>query len=448
MATALEPDRDLSWIQLVKRAPAEVRARLVASLDPAELEAITSRWEFLRRPSQTPPDWAWQTWALVTGRGFGKTLTGANWIVGGVAAGELTHPAIVGRSAAAVRDVMVEGESGLIVAARMHGVDAVYYPSKRRVDFGDGVYVTCYSADKPDQLRGPNHDGGWADEVAAWQRPEAFDMLKMTLRIKGSLGRLVVTTTPRPTAVIKELLADSMTAVTRGSTYQNADNLSDAFLAEMRRKYEGTRLGRQELYAEVLDDVEGALWTRSIIDDGRVQVGQIPQMRRIVVGVDPPATEEGAKCGIVVCGYGTDGEFYVLADWSMNGRPDEWGRKVVDAVEHFSADRVIAERNQGGDMVSHTMRTIDRHLPIRTVHAKIGKIARAEPVAAVAEQRRLHHVGMFAELEDEMCEWSPQEGPSPDRLDAMVYAVTELLSGARRDIKGPIGVEKTSNWRL
>lgn len=345
--------------------------------------------------------------------------------------------ALVARTAADTRDVLVEGESG-ILAVSPPWFMPVYEPSKRRVTWPNGSTATLYSADKPDLLRGPQHHWAIADELAAWRYPEAWDMLMMGLRL-GSRPRVLIATTPRPTKIIRELLKDPNCVVTRGSTYENRSNLAPAFFAQVIRRYEGTRLGRQELYAEVLDDVPGALWTRDVLDGSRVS--QHPTLVRIVVAIDPAVTaveEDSNETGIVVAGIDEQDHGYMLEDLSGIYSPAQWAEIAVLAYDRWQADRMIAETNQGGDMVEHTVRTAGRELAeqgkrktrnvsFNQVRASRGKHTRAEPVSALYEQQRIHHVGMFPELEDQMCTWVPGED-SPDRMDAAVWAFTELMT--------------------
>ena len=339
--------------------------------------------------------------------------------------------ALVARTAADVRDVIVEGESG-ILAISPPSERPTWEPSRRRLTWPNGAIATTYSADVPDQLRGPQHDLAWSDELAAWQYPDAWTQLLLGLRL-GRDPRVVVTTTPRPTPIIRQLIASTTTHVTRGRTMDNAANLAPQFLDAVVRQYEGTRLGRQELDGEVLDDNPGALWKRDGIDAARVS--QAPDLRRIVVGVDPAVTANAAsdETGIIVAGLGFDGRYYVLGDYSGRYSPDQWASRVVKAYRDHKADRVIAERNQGGDLVEQNLRTVDRTLPVTTVHAKRGKALRAEPVSSLYEQGRVSHVGALAALEDQMTAWDPAgDAESPDRVDALVYALAELTGGAQQ----------------
>jgi predicted phage terminase large subunit-like protein len=431
-----------SLAQRAATLPTQERDAWLTSLTPAAATALLRDWRFWARPTQLAPDGAWLTWLILAGRGFGKTRAGAEWVLDRVADGA-TRVALVGRTAADVRDVMIEGESGLVACAERRGFSASYEPSKRRVVITvDGRVATCttYSAEEPDQLRGPQHDTAWADELAAWPSKRdavggtAWSNLLLGLRL-GDDPRVSVTTTPKPTPLMRELIGDARTAVTRGSTYENLANLAPAFRDTVVARYEGSRLGRQELMGELLEDVEGALWTLAGIDATRADAR--PELSRIVVAVDPAVTATGDEHGIVVVGLGYDGHAYVLDDRSMRGTPDAWGRRVIQAYLDHGADNVVAEANQGGDMVRHVIRTAaaamaaegapTRTVPMKTVHASRGKRARAEPVSALYEQGRIHHIGIHEELETQMTTWTPESGESPDRLDALVWAVTELM---------------------
>lgn len=357
---------------------------------------------------------------LLAGRGFGKTRTIMEW--GKHVARQMpgSRGAVVGATAADVRDILVDGPSGFLAADNAPR----YEPSKRRLTWANGTTAMLMSADEPERFRGPQYHWAIADELAAWRYPDAWDMLLMGLRL-GSHPRIAVATTPKPTPIIRGLLKDPTCIVTRGSTYDNRDNLAPAFFQQIINRYEGTRLGRQELDAEVLDDVEGALWGYGMIEKARVQ--SVPELVRIVVGVDPKASAEAdSETGIVVAGLGTDGHGYVLADASLDDSPEQWARRVVHVYHDWKADRVIAEANQGGDMVTSVLRTVDRNLSITPVWASRGKQTRAEPIAALYEQGRVHHVGALPTLEEQMCSWVPGDR-SPDRMDALVWALTALF---------------------
>ena len=421
-------------------------AELFAGMEPADAAALMHDWRLWRRPKQATPPGDWTVWVLLAGRGFGKTRTGAEWVRENVVEGGARHVALVGPTAADVRDTMIEGESGLL-SVFPEAERPKYEPSKRRVTFHNGATATAFSADEPDRLRGPNHDLAWADELAAWRYPEAWDMLSFGLRI-GKRPRVVVTTTPRPLPIIKTLLARPDAVVTRGSTFENRSNLASAFLTEIVARYEGTRLGRQELHAEILDDVLGALWSREMLEDARVI--RVPDLTRIVVAIDPAISSNpnSAETGIVAAGVGTDGHGYVLEDRSLRASPNDWATEAVTLFHRLKADRIVAEANQGGDMVRHTLDTVERGIPVRLVHASRGKRVRAEPVAALYEQHRIHHVGMFGPLEDQLCSWVPGESESPDRLDALVWALTELMVDGMRQAPAvvPVSLEQANPW--
>jgi phage terminase large subunit-like protein len=348
--------------------------------------------------------------------------------------------ALVAETAADARDVMTgDGKpasdptagSG-ILQVHPKAFRPTYEPSKRRLTWPNGAIATLYNAVEPDQLRGPNHDAAWCDELAKWAyAQETWDNLQFGLR-QGSNPRCLVTTTPRPLKIIKDMLAERGTVVTVGSTYDNSANLAPSFLARLKRIYEGTRLGRQELEADLLEDVDGALWSREVIDRGRVKT--VPALRRIVVAIDPAASsgEDSDETGIIVAGRGEDNGFYVLADVSGRYAPHEWAATAVRAFRQWRADRIVAERNNGGEMVEATIRMVDADVPVTTVWASRGKVARAEPVSALYEQGRAHHVGAFPALEDQMCAMTADfdarsAGYSPDRCDALVWAATELV---------------------
>jgi phage terminase large subunit-like protein len=373
-------------------------------------------------------------WLLLAGRGFGKTRTGAEFVRAMVAAGQARRIALVAPTALDARAIMVEGESGLLsVGPPSQRPD--YEPSLHRLTWKNGAVATLFSADEPNRLRGPQHDLAWCDELAAWRYPQAWDMLMFGLRLVGPGGddpRAIVTTTPRPIKLIRELLADPKIVVTRGRTADNATHLAPAFLDQIVRRYQGTRLGRQELDGELLDDMPGALWSHGLIDAARVATA--PDLVRIVVAIDPAATsgEHADETGIIVAGRDTAGHGYVLADVSGHHPPAEWAKAAVIAYRTHHADRIVAEVNNGGDMVEAMLRMTDPAVPFAAVHASRGKVARAEPVAALYEQGRVHHLGAFAPLEDQMCAFSAEfdrdiAGYSPDRVDALVWALTELF---------------------
>lgn len=439
---------NLSLIEVLAGLPADQRDGLLDELGVNGQAALMYSWDCWRRPKQATPPGDWRVWLIMAGRGFGKTRTGAEFIREQVSSGKAKRVALVGATAADVRDTMIEGESGLL-SVFPPDQRPRYEPSKRRVTFHNGATATAYSADEPDRLRGPNHDLAWADELAAWRYPEAWDQLMFGLRL-GERPRVIVTTTPRPIPIIRRLTAlqDGTVYITRGSTYENAANLADAFLSEMKRRYEGTRLGRQELFAEVLDDVEGALWNRELIE--RARTTNVPPFNRLVVAIDPAisAGEDSAETGIIVAGVAANKDGYILADLTLKGSPNEWAKAAIAAYHTHKADVIVAEANQGGDMVKHTLATIDSRVPVRLVRASRGKRTRAEPIASLYEQRRVHHVGYFGPLEDQLCSWVPDASQSPDRLDALVWALTELLvDGARSaPVVIPTSLTQTKPW--
>lgn len=413
----------------VAYAPLEYATAVVLATHRLKARRDADHWGDTRRANQTPPDGDWRTWLVMAGRGFGKTRTGAEFIREEIMAGRARRVALVGPTAADARDVMVEGESGLLAVCERYGFRPTYEHSKRRLTFPNGARAWTYSAEEPDRLRGPQHDLAWSDEIAAWQRPDSWDMLQFGLRL-GANPRQIATTTPRPVPVVKYLLSQresGMVVVTSGSSYENAANLAPAFVEQIIRRYEGTRLGRQEINAELLTDTPGALWTLALLDETRVRETPL-FLKRIVVGVDPAASdgENAAHTGIVVAALSIAGHAYVLEDATASGSPNDWARAVVAAYQKHNADRVVAEINNGGAMVEHTLRTVDRRLPITVVHASRGKLTRAEPVAALYEQGKVHHVGSFIALEDQMTTYDGS-GESPDRMDALVWALTDLM---------------------
>lgn len=375
------------------------------------------------------------------GRGAGKTRAGAEWVrakalglspLGDVRAQRI---ALVGETIGDARRVMVEGVSGLL-SVHCAGERPRFEPSKGQLVWPSGAIAQLFSAEDPDGLRGPQFDAAWCDEVAKWRHPQrTWDMLQFALRL-GAQPQLVATTTPRPIPLIKKLLADGGTVVTRAATGDNAANLAPTFIEEMTRRYAGSALGRQELLGELVDDTSGALWRRDWIDVHRVAAA--PELSAVVVAVDPPvtATAESDACGIVVAGLGADGRAYVIDDRTLQGRePMVWARAVIAAYADYMADRVVAEVNQGGDLVVTVLRQVDSNVAVRQVRATRGKWLRAEPVAALYAQGRVVHVGTFEALEDQMCLFGVDglaKGRSPDRLDALVWALTDLMIGAGR----------------
>lgn len=390
------------------------------------------------------PPGDWRYWLVLAGRGFGKTKIGAQTVRYKVERGEAGRIALVGETAADARDVMVEGESG-ILASCPPWFRPKYEPSKRRVTWPNGAIATTYSADDPEQLRGPQHDFAWGDELAKWRyAQDCFDQLSFGLRL-GSDPRALFTTTPKPIPVLKELIRDPLSHLTKGSTFENRGNLAPKFLDAILKKYQGTRLGRQELEAELLDDAPGALWKREQLDADRVLAA--PELERIVVAIDPSvsAESEEAETGIVAAGRGTDGHAYVLSDLSLvRPTPEEWANAAINEYRLRDADRIVGEVNNGGDLVEMAIRAVNRNVSFKQVRASRGKAVRAEPVAALYEQHRVHHVGSFAKLEDELCQWEPGVSMwSPNRLDALVWALTELMLGDNFEGGGAIRIRST-----
>lgn len=402
---------------------------------------------------------------ILAGRGFGKTRIGSEtirrWVCGSspLSDGRYKRIALVAETAADARDVMVEGESG-ILACHPKEFRPEYQKTNRKLTWPNGAVAYLYNATEPDQLRGPQHDAGWADEIAKFQyMQETWDQLQFGMRL-GAHPKVIVTTTPRPLPLIKKLVVDPDTYVTRGSTFDNAGNLARPFLKQIEDRYGGTRLGRQELEGEILGDIPGALWTRSSIDDNRLK--EPPEdLERVIVAVDPAASSnEGSdENGIVVVGLGRDSDGYargyVLEDASLKGTPEEWSKRAVQMYRKWQADKIVAEKNNGGDMVLSVLKAADRSVPVKLVHASRGKIVRAEPISALYEQSRVHHVGRHDQLEDQMCLFSadnvrnPSNG-SPDRVDALVWGLTEIFDKitARRRTSNKVkeGQPEVSNW--
>jgi phage terminase large subunit-like protein len=414
---------------LTSRDPTKT-SELLASLGDEALAALYYDWRVWARPSQLPPPGDWRIWLLMAGRGFGKTRSGAEWVRLNIEEGRCRQVALVGPTASAVRDVMIEGESGLLGVAHP-SYRPRYEIARLRLTWPNGGVAVGYSADEPDRLRGPQHDAAWCDELASWRYPEAWDMLQFGLRL-GEDPRIVVTTTPKPVRLIRMLVEDPNVIVSRGSTRENRRHLARTFLDSIVKRYQGTRLGRQELEAELLDDLQGALWTRERIESARCAVA--PELARVVVAIDPAVTAgaNSDETGIIVAGRTLDGVAYVLEDGSERLRAEEWARRAVALYKRFQADRVVGEVNNGGDLVEATLRAVDQSVSYKAVRASRGKVIRAEPVAALYEQGRVKHRGSFAALEDQMCTFTADfdarsAGYSPDRVDALVWALTELM---------------------
>jgi len=366
----------------------------------------------------------------MAGRGFGKTRLGAEWLAAKAVRNDGVRCAIVARTFSDTRNVCVEGVSGILSILREYDAVKDWNKSNGILTLKNGSIIQTFSADTPDSLRGPQFHFAWTDELAAWQYDDTWNQLQFGLRL-GDHTQTVITTTPRPTKLIKDLVKRESTVITRGSTFDNAENLSQSALIEMQERYAGTRLGQQELYGAILDDNPGALWSRGLLETARVK--EPPHLTRIVVGIDPAVTsgDESDSTGIVVAGMSPDGHYYILADYTLKATPQVWAEKAVYAFELHKADRIIAETNNGGDLVVHLLQQVKNTVPVKKVTASRGKAVRAEPIAALSEQGKLHMVGYFPELEDELCEYEPGTSTkSPDRMDAMVWAVTELSEGS------------------
>ena len=407
-----------------------------------------ARWKAKARQNQITPDGDWLTWVILAGRGWGKTRTGAEDAAWSGMANPGWRIAVVAPTAADARDTCIEGDSGLLNVLPREAVQT-WNRSLGELILINGTRYKAFSADEPERLRGPQHHRAWADELAAWRYPEAWDQLMFGLRL-GDHPQAVVTTTPKPTPLVKALVAAKTSHVTRGSTFDNAANLAPSALQMLKEKYEGTRLGRQELEAEILGDLPGALWSLATLDAYRLR--EAPQMGRIVVAVDPAvtATEASDEHGIIVAGL-ADQRGVVLEDASLSGSPNEWARRAVSLYRSWNADAIVIEVNQGGDMVAHTIRTIDPNVKIREVRASRGKHVRAEPIAALYEQGRVAHVGSFPELEAQMTQMTTNgfEGEgSPDRVDALVWAMTELFPGMTERAPDPAryAIPKKRGW--
>lgn len=393
-----------------------------------ELGRLSFEWDLNARPSQMPPPGDWSGWLILAGRGWGKTRVGAEFLRAEVESGRAKRVALVAETSADGRNVMVEGDSGILACSATWN-RPVYEPSRRRLTWPNGAVAMLYDACQPDQLRGPQHDLVWFDELAKFRYPQdAFDQVMLGLRA-GARPRWIATTTPRPIPLIKRLLSQADVRVTRGKSDENLANIAASFRGNVIDRYRGTRLGRQELDAEILEDMPGALWTRHMLDEMRT--GAAPELTRIVVGVDPAASsgEDASETGIIVIGLARNGHAYVLQDCSLHGSPDAWARRAVNAYRQWAADCLVAEANQGGEMVTHVIQSI-ADIPVKLVRATRGKYVRAEPVSALYEQGRVHHVGALSELEDQMVAFTPEasvDGSSPDRVDALVWAATELF---------------------
>jgi phage terminase large subunit-like protein len=402
--------------------PPQVRETFLSNLTPIQREYLAHDWTFWARDKQQLPAKDFFVWVILAGRGFGKTRTGAettrSWVK------DNAYVNMIGATADDARDIMIEGESG-ILAICPPAERPDYVASKRQLQWPNGAISLIFTADEPERLRGKQHYKLWADELGSWRYPEAWEQAMLGLRL-GNKPQAIVTTTPKPTKLVLDLVKDKRNVITTGSTYENRANLAAGFFDYVISKYEGTRLGRQELNAELLTDSPGALWKRDQIDKTRLL--KAPEtLTRIVVGVDPTASATGSEAGIITAGS-HNMDYYTLGDDSLHGSPQEWASAAVTAYYRHKADIIVAEKNNGGDMVMAVIKQVDPKVNVKLVWASRGKATRAEPIAAIAEQGRDHHVGTFAALEDELCMWVPGD-ESPNRLDAKVWAYTELSGG-------------------
>ncbi|MBN9276970.1 MAG: DNA-packaging protein [Hyphomicrobium sp.] len=421
--------------------PEPEREAALAVLSAIEIIRLAHDWQVWTRDDQLAPiatetGQPWQTWRILGGRGSGKTRAGAEWVraralgLGTEQDEPARRIALVGLTIAQVRSVMIEGVSGLLAVHAPH--ERPHFDvSRNQIQWPNGAIAQMYAADDPDNLRGPQFDAAWCDELAKWRRAQhAWDMLQFALRL-GRHPRAVVTTTPRSIALLKKLMADEATVTSRAKTTDNAANLAPSFLSSVLKRYGGTALGRQEIDGEIVEDRGGGLWRKSWLDQHRVAAP--PELARIVVAVDPPVTSNtnSDACGIIVAGLGADGRAYVPADRTIRGRePTVWARAAIAAYRDFAADRIVAEVNQGGDLVVGVMRQVDASVPIRAVRATRGKWVRAEPVSTLYAEGRVIHVGEWPDLESQMCAFGADglaQGKSPDRLDALVWALTDLM---------------------
>jgi len=429
--------------QTLREMPDDEVQEALSKMSKNQLEALQKEYRFWARPEQIEPEGDHNVWFLNCGRGFGKTWTGAQWVREKVKEGH-KRIACVASTNSDIERVMVKGESGFLALCSKYdkthkGKDMGFpewSPTKRTLTWANGAKVEFYSAEEPERLRGPQFSAAWCDELAAWNKDEGtWDMLQFCLRL-GKHPKVCVTTTPKSTKLVRKLLKDPKTLITVGSTFDNAANLADTYLTAVKDQYEGTRLGRQELYAEVLEENEGALWTTDTVDGCQVDRDKVPDLTRIVVALDPAVTSnaESDMTGIVVAGVDVNGKAYILGDYTDRLSPQGWAAKAIELYHSFEADRIVAEVNQGGDMVKHTIHGEDESVPLKMVRASRGKYARAEPVAALYERGLVHHVrnqedgANLNELETQMRTWEPLGSiGSPDRLDAMVWALTELM---------------------
>jgi len=412
---------------LIGSLDAEDRKTLLDATPPETMAVLQFYWPFWARANQLEPDGDWTYWLILAGRGFGKTRTGSETVRKWVQTCDMVN--LIGATVDDARDIMIEGESGILNICP-DDERPEYKKSERKLVWPNGATSLIFTADEPERLRGKQHKKLWADELAAWRYQEAWDQAKFGLRL-GDRPQAIITTTPKPVRNVTELLLDKATVATRGTTYENRSNLAPSFFDAIIKRYEGTRLGRQELRAELLNDTPGALWSRETIR--HIPVSSIPTLSRIVVAIDPPAksTEHSNECGIVACGQDGDKGAYILADRSGVMSPREWATTAVNLYKELEADCIVAEINQGGEMVTEVIRSVNANVPVKTVHASRGKYIRAEPISAIYARGIVYHVELFEALEDQMCTFTADfdrlQNGSPDRLDALVWGMTELF---------------------
>ncbi len=419
-----------SFAELFRTLPPDEQIKRIDALTDEQAYILLYDWDWHSRPDQQIPSGNWVTWLILAGRGWGKTRTGAETVRQWVK--KYPYVNLIGATLDDARDIMIEGESGILAICPK---DERPRFVKRQLHWPNGAKSLIFTADEPERLRGKQHMKIWADELCAWRYPESWEQAELGLRL-GNNPQVIVTTTPKPTKQLKALIADPTTIVTKGNTDDNIQNLAPTYIDKIIAKYRGTRLGRQELNAEILDDNPGALWKRSDID--RLRVSVAPALKRITVNIDPAATsnKNSAETGITVTGLGEDGHGYMLEDLSMRGTPEEWATAAVNAYRNWNADRIIGETNNGGEMIETVIRMVDSKVSYKAVHASRGKITRAEPISALYEQKKCHHVGFFPQLEDQMCDYDPKTAKySPDRMDSLVWGFTELMTEATSEIR-------------
>ena len=435
----LAPQETSSLVGSLLSLTVQERDRLLQSLTEEKARLLLHDWRMWARPKQLPPEGDWGTWMILAGRGFGKTRAGAGWIHERAMEYPGRWIALVAKTPADARDYMIEGPGGLLRNTPPHERPK-FEPSKRRLTWDNGSWATVYSDEEPDQTRGYSGDTAWIDELAKFRNArETWDNLSFGMREASTdRPRRLVTTTPRPIPIIRELIKLPTTRTVVGTSHENRVNLDPTWYEETVLSYEGTRIGRQEVLAEILDDFPGALWTRTMLDDAKVPASGIGDLERVVVAIDPSGTkgeDNGDSVGIVVAGKGVDGFGYVLADRTCSLSPEGWGRRAVEAYHEFKADRIVAEKNFGGDMVRFVVQAADRNVAYEDVTASRGKVVRAEPIAALYEQERVKHAGLFPELEDQMAAFTRSGymgDKSPDRVDALVWALSDLLLGEEK----------------